>query len=95
MLYKSVNTSAAGRDSLPSSLLVNCATELALFLLKIFPLVLYPLVLNELQLLLSLNQVTGQFRVNTDLFHKFLLSVRYLREYLENRHPHVLTRKVS
>ena len=28
---------------------------------------LYPLVLNELQLLLSLNQVTGQSRVTTDL----------------------------
>ena len=66
-------TSAAGPDGLPSSLLVNCATELAPILLIIFTHSLssgvVPLVLNELQLLLSLNQVTGQSRVTTDLFH--------------------------
>ena len=66
-------TSAAGPDGLPSSLLVNCATELAPFLLIVFTHSLssgvVPLVLNELQLLLSFNQVTGQSRVTTDLFH--------------------------
>ena len=48
-------TSVAGPDGLPSSLLVNCATELAPFLLIIFTYSLssgvVPLVLNELQLL--------------------------------------------
>ena len=66
-------TSAAGPDGLQSSLLVNCATELAPILLIIFTHSLssgvVPLVLNELQLLLSLNQVTGLSRVTTDLFH--------------------------
>ena len=67
-------TSAAGPDGLPSSLLVNCATDLAPYSsLIIFTHSLssgvVTLVLNELQLLLSLNQVTGHSRVTTDLFH--------------------------
>ena len=66
-------TSAAGPDNLPSSLLLNCATELAPFLLIIFTHSLFsgvvPLVLNELQLLLSINRVTGQSRVTTVLFY--------------------------
>ena len=58
-------SSAAGPDGIPSSLLVNGSTKLALLLFineithSLFS-VLYPLVLNVLQLLLYLNQVTGQ-----------------------------------
>ena len=59
--------SAAGPDGIPSSLLVNCARDLAPFLLIIFTHSLssdvVPLVLNELELLLSLNPATGQSRV--------------------------------
>ena len=43
-------------DGIPSSLFVNCATELApllLFLLTHFHLVLYPIFLNVLHLILS------------------------------------------
>ena len=65
--------SAAGPDGIPSSLLVNCATDLAPLLLIDFTHSLssgvVPLVLCLQQLLRSLSQVTGQLQVITTLFH--------------------------
>ena len=72
-IYELSTSSAAGPDGIPSSLLVNCATELAPLLLIVFTHSLFsgvvPLVLSLQQFLLSLSQVTGQLQVTTALFH--------------------------
>ena len=79
-------TSAAGPDGLPLSLLVNCATELAPFLLIIFThslssgVVLPSFKRAAITPVFKSGDRSGQSRVTTDLFHKLLLSVRYLRE---------------
>ena len=64
---------AEGPDGIPSSLLVNCSTEQAPLIINCFySLTLFwccpPLVLTLQQLLLSLNQVTGQLQVTTASF---------------------------
>ena len=72
-IHELSTSSAAGPDGIPSSLLVNCATELAPLLLIVFTHSLSsgvaPLVLSSQQLLLSLSQVTGQPQATTALFH--------------------------
>ena len=72
-IHELLTSSAAGPDGIPSSLLVNCATELAPLLLIVFLthflLVLSPLVLSSQQLFWSLSQVTGQPQATTALFH--------------------------
>ena len=72
-IHELSTSSAAETDGIPSSLLVNFATELAPLLLIVFTHSLssgvVPLVLSLQQLLLFLSQVTGQLQVTTALFH--------------------------
>ena len=73
VIHELSTSSAAGPDGIPSSLLVNCVTELAPLLLIVFTHSISsgvaPLVLSSQQLLLSLSQVTGQPQATIALFH--------------------------
>ena len=76
-IHELSTSSVAGPDGIPSSLLVNCATELGPLLLIVFTHSLssgvVPLGLSLQQLLLSLSQVTGQLQVITAHFTTFYI----------------------